>query len=118
MPRDARTPTETRRGRMERLARLPVFFALEGRRVVLVGGSDAAAWKAELLSATGAVVDVFAPHPAPTLRAVAAEPPHGPVQLHERSWCPGDLAGAALAVGAFASEPEAATFAAAAHAAG
>jgi uroporphyrin-III C-methyltransferase/precorrin-2 dehydrogenase/sirohydrochlorin ferrochelatase len=103
---------------MDRLARLPVFFALEGRRVVLVGGSDAAAWKAELLSATGAVVDVFAAEPASTLRAVASEPPHGPVRLHERTWQPADLNGAALAVGAFPNEIEAAAFAAAARSAG
>src|SRR5215212_5396447 len=104
MPRDARTPTETRLGRMEPLARLPVFFALEGRRVVLVGGSDAAAWKAELLSAAGALVDVFARQPAPTLRAAAADPPGGLIRLHERAWTPEDLCGAALAVGAFSEE--------------
>lgn len=68
MSTEARTQVETRLGRMEPLARLPLFFALEGRRVVLVGGSDAAAWKAELLSATGAAVDVFAPGPAAARR--------------------------------------------------
>ena len=35
----ARTPEETRPGRMPPLARLPVFFALTGKRVVLAGGS-------------------------------------------------------------------------------
>src|SRR5919112_283853 len=108
MSTDPRKPRETRVGRMEPLARLPVFFALEGRRVVLAGGSDAAAWKAELLSATGAAVDVFATDPASTLRAVAADPPHGPIRLHERAWTAEDLAGAALAIGAFADEAEAA----------
>ena len=34
-----RNPSETRPGRMEPLARLPVFFALDGKRVVLAGGS-------------------------------------------------------------------------------
>jgi hypothetical protein len=33
------------------LAKLPVFWALEGKRVVVAGGSDGAAWKAELLAA-------------------------------------------------------------------
>ena len=46
---------------MEPLARLPVFFALEGKRAVVAGGTPAAAWKAELLSAAGAQVDVYAP---------------------------------------------------------
>src|SRR5688572_33123582 len=113
-----RQPVETRLGRMEPLSRLPVFFALEGRRVVLVGASDAAAWKAELLSATGALVDVFAVDPAATVRAVASDPPHGPVRLNERAWRPEDLYGAALAVGAFADETAAAAFAAAARHAG
>ncbi len=31
------------------LAKLPVFWALEGKRAIVAGGSDAAAWKAELL---------------------------------------------------------------------
>ena len=46
--------------RVEPLATLPVFWALEGRRVVVAGGSDAAMWKAELLAACGARVDVYA----------------------------------------------------------
>ena len=50
-------PTHT--PRMARLARLPVFFALADKRVVVAGGSAAAAWKAELLSAAGAQVDVY-----------------------------------------------------------
>ena len=41
---------------MEPLARLPVFLALDGKRAVVAGGSAAAAWKAELLSAAGARV--------------------------------------------------------------
>ena len=55
-----RTPVETRTPRMEPLARLPVFFALAGKRAVIAGGSAAAAWKAELLAAAGASVDVYA----------------------------------------------------------
>ncbi|WP_165217381.1 siroheme synthase CysG [Affinirhizobium pseudoryzae] len=47
--------------RMEPLAKLPVFFGLEGKRVVLAGGSDGAAWKAELLVACGATVHVYCP---------------------------------------------------------
>ena len=56
----ARTPSEARPARMGPLARLPVFLALDGKRAVLAGGSPAAAWKAELLSAAGAHVDVYA----------------------------------------------------------
>ena len=39
------------------------FFNLKGKRAIVAGGSDAAAWKVELLSAAGARVDVFAAIP-------------------------------------------------------
>jgi uroporphyrin-III C-methyltransferase/precorrin-2 dehydrogenase/sirohydrochlorin ferrochelatase len=110
--------------RMQPLARLPVFFALESRRVVVVGDSAAAAWKVELLAAAGAQVDAFAPEACEELLALAESPPpprerqQGNVTLHRRGWCEADLAGAALAVGAFDDEAEAAPFAAAARTAG
>ena len=63
-------PTHT--PRMARLARLPVFFALADKRVVVAGGSAAAAWKAELLSAAGAQVDVYSAAPCEELAALAA----------------------------------------------
>jgi uroporphyrin-III C-methyltransferase/precorrin-2 dehydrogenase/sirohydrochlorin ferrochelatase len=60
----SRKPAELRpkrrAARVEPLASLPLFFPLEGRKVVLAGGTDAAAWKAELLAASGAEVHVFA----------------------------------------------------------
>lgn len=46
--------------RVEPLATLPVFWSLAGKRVIVAGGSDAAAWKAELLAACGAEVHVYA----------------------------------------------------------
>lgn len=103
---------------MEPLARLPVFFALGDKRVVLAGGSDGVAWKAELLAATGAVVELFAPHPEPTVEAVAANPPAGTIRLHRRRWEEADLVGAALAVGDCEDDEEAAAFVAAARASG
>lgn len=42
--------------RIERLSVLPVFFNLNDQQVVVVGGTEAAAWKAELLAAAGAKV--------------------------------------------------------------
>lgn len=104
--------------RMSALARLPVFFALQGRRVVLAGGTEAAAWKAELLSAAGAGVEVFAPEFCEDLASLAAAPPGGPVTLIARDWTAPDLAGAALAIGAIEDDAEGARFAAAARAAG
>ena len=104
---------------MEPLARLPVFLALDGKRVVVAGGSAAAAWKAELLSAAGAAVDVLR---RATVRRAAAR--SRPIRRAAPSRCtiaPGsrsDLAGAAIAVGGFDDDEEAARFAAAARAAG
>ena len=103
---------------MEALARLPVFLALEGKRAVIAGNGPAAAWKAELLSAAGAEVEIFADDPCEELRAVAAQPPRGAIALHERAWREEDFAGAAVAVGGFDGDDEAQRFAAAAHAAG
>ena len=114
----SRTPSEVRPPRMERLARLPVFFALEGKRTVVVGGSPGAAWKAELLMATGAIVDVYAAVPGEEMLALAADAPNGAIALHGRKWSEDDLRGAAIAIGAFEDEAEAGRFAAAARACG
>jgi uroporphyrin-III C-methyltransferase/precorrin-2 dehydrogenase/sirohydrochlorin ferrochelatase len=113
-----RTPTEAREPRMGPLARLPVFFALAGKRVVLAGGTPAAAWKAELLSAAGADVDVLASNLSDEMLAVAADPPQGAILVHLRGWEATDFAGAAIAVGAFEGDEEAMRFASAARAAG
>ncbi len=65
-----RPPTATP-PRMAALSRLPVFFSLEGKRAIVAGGTAAAAWKAELLSAAGAQVEVFAPKPSEEMCALA-----------------------------------------------
>src|SRR5260221_9853686 len=114
----SRTPAEARPPRMEALARLPVFLALEGKRALVAGGTPAAAWKAELLSAAGARLDIYAPEPGEELVAVAAEAPQGAITIHRRAWQEDDFADAAIAVGACDDEAEAARFAAAARAAG
>src|SRR6266850_3936750 len=101
--------------RMEALARLPVFFALQGRRTVVAGGSAAAAWKIELLAAAGAHVDVYAGEISDEVLAAADAPA---VTLHRREIADGDFADAVLAIGAFENEALAAAFAARARAAG
>src|SRR6202790_3840118 len=113
-----RAPSEIRTTRIGPLARLPAFFALADKRAVVAGGSQAAAWKAEVLSAAGAAVEVFAAAAGEEMIAVAAAPPRGPVVLHERVWAAADFAGAAIAVADCADDCEAAQFAAAARAAG
>src|SRR5580700_12012890 len=113
-----RSPAEIRTTRIGTLARLPAFFALENKRVVVAGGSPAATWKAELLSAAGARVEVFAASPGEEMLALAAAPPRGAVVVHDRTWDADDFAGAAIAVADCADDNQAAAFAAAARAAG
>jgi uroporphyrin-III C-methyltransferase/precorrin-2 dehydrogenase/sirohydrochlorin ferrochelatase len=113
-----RRPGEAGVPRMAALARLPVFLALEGKRAVVAGDGPPVAWKAELLSAAGADVDVLAEHPCEELRALAAEPPRGAIALRRRAWRSADLRSAAVAVGGFDDEEEAEKFARAARAAG
>lgn len=113
-----RTPTETRPARMDPLARLPVFLTLEGKRAVLAGGSAAAAWKAELLSAAGARVEVYAEAPSDELLLIASDPPKGEIFVKQRVWTADDLNGASVAIGAFEDDEAAFIFARAARAAG
>ena len=103
--------------RIAPLARLPVFLKLDGRRAVVAGASAAAAWKAELLAAAGAHVEVYAPDPSAELLTIASGV-RGVLNVHARPWAPADFADAAIAVGACDDDDEAARFAAAARAAG
>jgi uroporphyrin-III C-methyltransferase/precorrin-2 dehydrogenase/sirohydrochlorin ferrochelatase len=95
-----------------------VFFALAGKRVVVAGGTPAAAWKAELLSAAGAQVDIFSDEMSDEMLALAVDPPGGAVVLNRRAWVQNDLVGAALAIGALDNDDDASCFSAAARAAG
>ena len=110
-----RVPQPARPPRMAPLATLPLFFKLAGKRVVVAGGSEAAAWKAELFSAAGATVEVWAVDPCPEMEALAAEPPGGPVVLQRGAWREEAFAGAELVVGAAEDEAEAARMFAAAR---
>lgn len=114
----ARTPSLERPRRMDRLATLPLFFTLGGRRAVVAGGSEAAAWKAELLSAAGATVEVWDPDPCAEMGALAADPPGGTVDLVRRSWTPECFAGAALVIAAVDDDAQAARIFDAARACG
>ncbi len=113
-----RLPTDTAPPRMQPLARLPLFFALNGKRVCVAGGSAAAAWKVDLLAAAGAHVDVYAQEPSDELIETAANPPAGSVVIHRVSWQQVAWADCALAIGAFDADAEAESFHAAARAGG
>src|SRR5438105_6243090 len=109
---------QTRTPRMQALARLPIFLDLEGKRALVAGNGAPVAWKAELLSAAGAHVEVFTEHACEELRALTVDHPRTSVTLRERGWRTGDFAGAAVAVGGFENDAGAERFAAAARTAG
>ncbi|WP_312990851.1 NAD(P)-dependent oxidoreductase [Rhizobium populisoli] len=106
---------------MAPLAKLPVFWALEGKRVIVTGGSDAAAWKAELLAACGAEVHVYAQKLSEMFEVLIARPaehPGGRFIHHALPWHRGIFAGAELAVADCEDEADAMALASAARAAG
>ena len=111
----------TRPQRMGELATLPVFFDLKGKRVAMAGGSDGAAWKAELLAASGAEVDLYceAAHLSDEMRTVIALPfADGVIHHHDRPWALDSFVNAALAVADCETGAEAQSFYCAARAAG
>jgi len=71
----------------------PIFLSVEGRRIVLSGGGEAALAKLRLLLKTEGRITVFAPTPAPEIKNWAAE---GRLTLHRRPMTPGDTLCAAL----------------------
>jgi len=93
--------------RIAALATLPVFFELRGRPVLLAGGSEGAAWKAELLAAAGADVHVFCPagEMSEPMQALADLVTH-----HDVRWHAAHFGSFVLAVGDCETEQEARLF--------
>lgn len=114
----SRQPSDAVPARIQPLSVLPVFLELTGKRAVVAGGTDGAAWKAELLAAAGAHVEVFAPadHLSDEMRRIAGGEDR--IALRERKWRVGDLVGTTVALADAEDEVEAAAFKAAATAAG
>jgi uroporphyrin-III C-methyltransferase/precorrin-2 dehydrogenase/sirohydrochlorin ferrochelatase len=103
------------------LSVLPVFFDLKGRRVVMSGGGDGAAWKAELMAAAGARVDLYEPaedlgEEMRTVLGLAFS--DGAIRHHDRPWALDIFAGASLAVADCETEAAAQAFFCAARGAG
>lgn len=115
----SRRPSEAAPARMAPLSVLPVFIDLGGRPALVAGGSDAAAWKAELLAAAGAKVTIHAPVAAlgAEMRGLIERDPERYTHRDAR-WNAGVLAGAAFAVADAETDGEAEAFAKAARAAG
>jgi uroporphyrin-III C-methyltransferase / precorrin-2 dehydrogenase / sirohydrochlorin ferrochelatase len=115
----SRKPSEQAPPRMAALATLPVFLGLDGKRVIVAGGTAAAAWKAELLAAASADVHVFAVNVSTEMKALLARgAASGTLTLHAEPWTADHLAGAAVAIADAEDADEAAAFHAAAREAG
>lgn len=93
----------------------PIFLAVEGRRIVLAGGGDAALAKLRLLLKSQARVTVIAADPAAEILAWAAE---GRLTLIPRKMEPGDALCASLFYAAHENATEDARTARLAHADG
>src|SRR3954468_6759037 len=105
----SRTPTQAEPGRIAPLSVLPVFYRLNGKRAVVAGQSAGAAWKAELLAAAGAAVDVYAPVACDELDEVCARNERR-IRRIARAWTASDVAGAAIAVADSRDDDEAQAF--------
>lgn len=85
--------------RIEKMAVLPIFYKLEGRKIIIAGGSDAAAWKAELLAACGAQVHVYAETLSNVfVEKITSKGSLGSYVHHLRGWDVASFEGAALAI--------------------
>ena len=92
--------------RIAPLAVLPVFYRLSGKPVLVIGATQGAVWKAELLASTGAHVTVIAPQAEDSLAELCAR--EGVRVGHlARAWSESDLAGAALIVADVSDDGEA-----------
>ena len=113
---DRRPHVQETAARIQPLATLPIFVRAAGRTILLAGGSEGAAWKAELLLAAGAQVRSVAADPCEALRELARARPD--LQLIERPWTDEDFTGALLALCDAGDEAEGARFRDAGHARG
>src|SRR5262245_32452846 len=103
---DERDLSPARPPRMQALARLRGFRVLTDERAMVSGDGAPGPFKAELLSAAGAYVAVFAERPCEELRAAATQPARPAIVLQQRPWRIEDFTGAAVAVGGFDDEAE------------
>ena len=105
--------------RIGTLATLPVFFDLKGKPVLVIGGTEGAAWKAELLAAAGADVEVHASEFCNEMQELAARTDTaGSITLIKQPWSLDILFHKVMVVGDAETEGEAKAIFCAARAAG
>ncbi|WP_201832666.1 siroheme synthase CysG [Microvirga zambiensis] len=103
-------PEDRRPARLNALPKLPIFFDLAGKTVLVAGGSDGIAWKAELLVAAGGTVQILAEDPSPELFALVQSDPER-FTLTQRSWRDADFQNVSVAVADIEDRQEARLFA-------
>ncbi len=97
--------------RMGELACLPVFFQLKARKALVAGGTEAAAWKAELLGAAGAEVHVYADTLDPAMeKLLLAGSVSGSFVHHAEKWNAISFVEMTLAIADAETEEEARAF--------
>ena len=116
-PVSVRSSRRSRPDRIGELTVLPVFYKLKGRKVVLAGGTEAAAWKGELLAASGAMVHVYAETLHSSFEEVIRANPSKFVH-HQCPWALDCFDHAEIAIADAESDGEAKAFYCAAKAAG
>ncbi len=105
--------------RIGALATLPVFLDLKGKPVLLIGGTQAATWKAELLAAVGASVQVHATEFCAEMQALASRRDLiGSVALIKQPWSLKAFSGKSLVIGDAETDGEAKAIFCAARASG
>jgi uroporphyrin-III C-methyltransferase / precorrin-2 dehydrogenase / sirohydrochlorin ferrochelatase len=110
-------PQSDAQERIAPLAKLPIFWNLQGKRAVIAGGSDGAAWKAELLQACGALVELYCEVDdlGETMTALLDRTA---LVHHAHPWHCGIFTGASLALADCETDDEARAFFCAARASG
>jgi uroporphyrin-III C-methyltransferase / precorrin-2 dehydrogenase / sirohydrochlorin ferrochelatase len=117
MKPQSRLPQQNNPARIEPLAVLPVFLDLHGKTAIVVGASEGALWKAELLLQAGASVTLVCEKPTAAILQWVSNAKTGRVLIEATSWRDVSFGDAALVV-ADVQKPEAAELAAKAKAAG
>lgn len=102
-----RKPSLQHGARIAPMARLPVFFNLEGRRVVIGGASEAACWKAELAGACGANVAVYLGKETACEALQRLAETHSHISIIASGWTSEDLKDCALAIADCADDDDA-----------
>lgn len=111
-----RKPELVEAARIAPLPVLPVFFRLAGRTALIAGGGEDAAWKAELLLASGAFLRIAAEASCAAHFRFAQN--HERAIFLSRTWHEEDFTDCALAIGGFDVEEDARDFATSARRAG